>query len=532
MYGINEPLMDDVIFVTYRIVKSAYLRIANAILVEYPLLKWRSLNGLWVKIALVAILISLIPYPAPATPPVWGTKPVLGYFVFTSGLSEALKTEAGLSDHQFTTLQEITQRELDSLSLLEQDSLQIILDQARSLEQKRAAIQEMGYNLQVKEIIGASQSQLRAALGEDDYAQMVSWINHRWLIEREKHGTNIQPSAGPRTYEVFATRYDANGAYYAALPDQCLKLTNGGSHICEDDGYKVGREYSVYLSYKKSVAARVGEVGPWNIDDNYWAAYNDPTPRRMFADLPLGMPEAQAAYFNGYNGGVDQYGRVVTAPFGIDLSFDVAEDIGLPAKKNDWIQVSYMWTEGWNGGGSSTGGGSSAPAATQVQVKPVDVSTPQADGKVIHLVQSGQTLWEIAVKYQVTLQEIYQLNGFSEGHVIRPGDELLIKTVQKDTTSKETTPTETKKKTPKPSQTQQSKAKQTKTLEPTSSTAQAYIVSATTSSQSDKQSASSSSPSGAAFASILMNRLYILIGFVVVAGLALMLVGTWMNRKN
>ena len=50
--------------------------------------------------------------------------------------------------------------------------------------------------------------------------------------------------------------------------------------------------------------------------------------------------------------------------------------------------------------------------------------------------------------------------------------------------------------------------------------------------QTAKQSASSSSPSGAAFASILMNRLYILIGFVVVAGLALMLVGTWMNRKN
>jgi LysM repeat protein len=250
----------------------------------------------------------------------------------------------------------------------------------------------------------------------------------------------------------------------------------------------------------------------------------------MFADLPVGMPEAQAAYFNGYNGGVDQYGRVVTAPFGIDLSFDVAEDIGLPSKKNDWIQVSYMWTEGWNSGGSSTGGGSSPPAATQEQVQPVDVSTPQADGKVVHVVQSGQTLWEIAVKYQVTLQEIYQLNGFTEDYVIRPGEELLIKTVQIDAATEQTTPTEVdkKKKTPAPSETQSSKATQTKTTQPKPSTAQALIGSATAPSPTDEQAVSQT---GAVSPSIQMDQLYILIGFVVVAGLALMLVGTWMNRK-
>jgi len=37
------------------------------------------------------------------------------------------------------------------------------------------------------------------------------------------------------------------------------------------------------------------------IDDNYWAGPKSPRPRRMFTDLPVGMPEAQAAFQNGYN---------------------------------------------------------------------------------------------------------------------------------------------------------------------------------------------------------------------------------------
>ncbi len=90
------------------------------------------------------------------------------------------------------------------------------------------------------------------------------------------------------------------------------------------------------------------ESGPWNVDDNYWSTSRDPQPRRMFADLPAGMPEAQAAFFDGYNGGVDQYGRTVTAPFGIDLGRQVSIDIGLQPGNNDWINITFAWTEGWD----------------------------------------------------------------------------------------------------------------------------------------------------------------------------------------
>jgi hypothetical protein len=105
----------------------------------------------------------------------------------------------------------------------------------------------------------------------------------------------------------------------------------------------------VRLQYGSGPAVKVtvGESGPWNVDDNFWTTVADPQPRRLFTDLPLGMPESQAAYFDDYNGGLDQFGRQVTSPVAIDLAKEVSLDIGLEAGKNDWITVTYLWTEGW-----------------------------------------------------------------------------------------------------------------------------------------------------------------------------------------
>jgi hypothetical protein len=153
----------------------------------------------------------------------------------------------------------------------------------------------------------------------------------------------------------------------------------------------------------------------------------------MFADLPLGVSEAQAAFFDGYNGGADQFGREVTAPFGIDLARQVSIDIGLEPGKNDWITVSFMWTEGWDGTASSEAeeSGGTAPAApaapTRATVIPIEISEANPDGSVVHEVKEGQTLWNIAAAYQVNLGEILRLNGMAEGSLIYPGQKLLVK---------------------------------------------------------------------------------------------------------
>jgi uncharacterized protein YkwD len=80
-----------------------------------------------------------------------------------------------------------------------------------------------------------------------------------------------------------------------------------------------------------------------------------------------------------------------------------------------------------------TPGEESAFNSSNEIIVPVSVSTPDANGKVIHEVQSGQSLWQIAITYGVKIDQIRSLNQLPTAYVINPGDTLLIKTVDTPT---------------------------------------------------------------------------------------------------
>ena len=69
--------------------------------------------------------------------------------------------------------------------------------------------------------------------------------------------------------------------------------------------------------------------------------------------------------------------------------------------------------------------------ATQVYVAPlastIVPNTPNPDGKLIHVVRSGETLWLIAISYGVKIADIRRLNNMSEAEAIYPGERLLIR---------------------------------------------------------------------------------------------------------
>lgn len=143
------------------------------------------------------------------------------------------------------------------------------------------------------------------------------------------------------TYTIYATREGlvgqktANGHTivlrdrFVALPSKTALNALGGT------------TYTVNLYYSKTGRTvrnvPVWDVGPWNTKDNYWQS-----PRAEFTDLPLGLPEAQAAYQNGYNNGRDEFGRLVANPAGIDLADGTFwDDLGMSG--NDWVQVTFNW---------------------------------------------------------------------------------------------------------------------------------------------------------------------------------------------
>ncbi|MGQ0577025.1 MAG: hypothetical protein ACT4RN_22905 [Pseudonocardia sp.] len=150
-------------------------------------------------------------------------------------------------------------------------------------------------------------------------------------------------------YRVFATREGlvggttANGHVieaddlFVALPSRRALAPRGTGD------YSV-RVCTVAAKGKKRATrcayAPVWDVGPWNTRDDYW----NPTHRRQeWRALPQGVPQAQVAHLDGFNGGRDQYDREVLNPAGIDLSDAVFHD-ALRLDDNGWVRVDYLWT--------------------------------------------------------------------------------------------------------------------------------------------------------------------------------------------
>lgn len=183
-------------------------------------------------------------------------------------------------------------------------------------------------------------------------------------------GSGLTPSgAGTGTFasfRVYATQYVPNtaGSVEVAVPDKCAKFaalrwTGPLADQGCSPGYRLDLDYRVEVRRDSGQSATipVKDVGPWNVDDNYWAGPGSPRPRRAFTDLPRGVPEAQAAR-SGYNtkpcnnlngtpsgrsAGADQFGRCVLNPAGIDLSVEAAKQIGLGNLQNEVVTVTFRW---------------------------------------------------------------------------------------------------------------------------------------------------------------------------------------------
>jgi uncharacterized protein YkwD len=61
-----------------------------------------------------------------------------------------------------------------------------------------------------------------------------------------------------------------------------------------------------------------------------------------------------------------------------------------------------------------------------IAAAPVVVATADADGRIVHEVQTGQTLWTIAAAYKVEVADLLELNDMTAQSFIFPGQELII----------------------------------------------------------------------------------------------------------
>jgi hypothetical protein len=154
--------------------------------------------------------------------------------------------------------------------------------------------------------------------------------------------------AAASDHRIYATREGlvgfttANGHviqvsdHFAALPSRrALNRTDASSDL----------EFEVeVVNGTRTIRLPVWDVGPWNTKDDWWnvAEFRQTALDTTRDPLPQGTPQAQAAYLDGYNQGLDGSGRAVKNPAGIDLADGAFwEDLAL--QDNGYVQVSPLW---------------------------------------------------------------------------------------------------------------------------------------------------------------------------------------------
>lgn len=212
--------------------------------------------------------------------------------------------------------------------------------------------------------------------------------------------TNEGRQLGPNTWRVYGYQEGlvgyttANGHviqpndHFVALPCWCALSSLGG------------HEFEVMLEYNgKTVIAPVWDVGPWNVEDNYWDAPEE----RTWAGLPQGVPQAQAAYFDNYNNGVDGWGRTIGSPGGIDIGDGTFAELGM--KGSDWVNVTFLWKQpsrfelpalpaGWE----------DIPTVWHDERPPLDPAPVIDDGRYGHI-------WETGHNVPLAMLHYYWANG-------------------------------------------------------------------------------------------------------------------------
>ncbi|MHB9111651.1 MAG: LGFP repeat-containing protein [Thermoleophilia bacterium] len=317
---------------------------------------------------ILAVFLMLVATPdgrgaETVTPWLDDSKPIASFLFTDEEMLGRLQSDLGLAPAQTDAVRTAGRKEAASLAALKKESETVVGRTDLAIEQKQSAVKEMQYNERLRGAVSTARVEIETALDTGQRAQLASWVAARMGEQRQQFvaaattaamGTTGAAGAagGAATaatgggYRIYATQYHSNygpGSVDVAVPDKYVKFASLGWEY--HSGYPAGGNYSVNLSLngRQLNGIQVKDCGPWNIDDNYWNTAGGARPRRLFAGLATGLPEAQAAYFDGYNGGKDQFGRTISNPAGIDLSPQAGVQLGLGYLVSGWIYVNFNW---------------------------------------------------------------------------------------------------------------------------------------------------------------------------------------------
>lgn len=264
-------------------------------------------------------------------------KPALSFLLSDHKNVEEFQKEFGLGDEEVQKVLAIVHEEDGALDKQYRESDQIVeANKTASETEIKNKIAASDFDEKVKQAVAKTKSDVKKLLPKGEADDLGPWVDEQWQAEAAEYtaaseGT-YQASSTGYSCRVWLSYYTGNTRYEVALPHWKVRFS-GGREVRITD-----------VNKGTSARAPVKDTGPWNTRDNYWRSG---THRSMWKDLPRCVPEAQAAFFDNYNRGKDQFGREVGNPAGIDITPAVARrmDVWQKIQRRGLIKVrvKYLW---------------------------------------------------------------------------------------------------------------------------------------------------------------------------------------------
>ena len=239
----------------------------------------------------------------------------------------------------------------------------------------------------------------------------------------------VQADAQPVGLQARAA--DGTTAYDLIVAMNSLRVSNGLPALVEDPIIDAVAQSTAQTMANSQMSWHIGDVSGRLAAAGYgggskvWATENFAVGNQsideimiVWSDESHMLPAVIAAYCN-VGAGTAQSANGMTY-YILQAAYTAGKACGeYTSSGGTTTSKTGSTTSGNTTGGASNGG------VSQI-VMPVKIATPDADGKIFHVVQAGQSFWSIAIAYKITIKDLKTWNNLSEASNLKMGQKLFI----------------------------------------------------------------------------------------------------------
>ncbi|GAB4494162.1 MAG: hypothetical protein Fur0016_30920 [Anaerolineales bacterium] len=245
--------------------------------------------------------------------------------------------------------------------------------------------------------------------------QFLTWLlllalGVGWLLPPEK----------VRASQSLPAPQGAVSAYELIAAMNTLRVSYGNPPLIEDPIINAVAQYTAQVMADNQMSWHIGDVRGRIAAAGYGGGATVWATENFAVGTSMGIDQIMAAWADP-----DHMRPAVTAAY-----CHVGAGVATSANGKTYyvLQAAYISGQPCGSYTPATGGtpGSSGSGYVPQYIVPVQIATPDADGNVYHIVQTGQSFWSIAIAYQITIADLETWNNLSRETPLKAGQKLYI----------------------------------------------------------------------------------------------------------